>query len=352
MNNDEDDTDIIMEGVDFDDRMDEGNEDYTEDDDSMDEDYTEDDDSMDEDYTVYNLPNSINIKGIEFILTKYSGRVEDYDINRKDNEIVYPLRLEKYKPIEINEKNNRPIDIEVAIFFLQNVINKINNKNNSDIIKTVIREDIIHINLNKGTVNTHTYGISAQMDKIENFKTIFIPICISLDSSIGHFNVLVINSDIKTISLYEPLGIFGIGRNISGEHKEIFIKSLNYIRYKLLKKFKEYKWVTSYIEDYMTQEKSDIYQKEKYKLGDVYCVAWCLYLCLFKIFNMHLKDIPIFILLEESYLKLLFDNEDINIFIRRFVSLINESTDYYESNKRSYTLFYGFDNIVYFKKEV
>jgi hypothetical protein len=343
MSNEKDDTDIIMEGVDFNDVED-------------DELYIKDED-MGGYYTIYNLPYTLNIKGVDYILTKYSERLQDYDnINRKDNEIVYPLRLEKYKPIEINEKYNRPIDIEVAIFFLQNAINKINNKNNSDIIKTLLREDIIHINLNNGSVNMHRYGISAQMDKIDKidkidkFKTIFIPICISLGNSIGHFNVLVINSYIKTISLYEPLGIFGIGRNISVRDKQIFKKSLNYIKDEVLTKFKEYKWITSYIEEYMTQEKSYIYQIEKYKIGEVYCVAWCLYLCLFKIFNMHLKNLPIFILLEESYLKLLFDNEDVNIFIRRFVSLINESTDYYESNKRSdTTLFYDFDNIVYFK---
>lgn len=314
--------------------------------DIMDEDIT---DIMEEDYTIYNLPKTMKIKGSEFIISKYSGRVENYDINRSNDEIVFPLRLERYNPIKINEKNNKPIDIQAAIFFLQNVINKINNKYNYDVIKTLIREDIIYINLDNGTVNMHIYGIIKQMDKIGN-SIIFLPICITSGNSIGHFNILVINNNIKKITLYEPLGIFGLGREntLSNFHRERLMKSFNYIRYEVLKKYSEYEWITSYKEGYMTQQKSNIYQTKTYKVSEVYCVAWCLYLCLFRIFNIHLKtDLPAFVILEETYKELLFTDEDVNIFIRRFVSLIYESTDYYEQNKRDVTiLFYGFDNII------
>lgn len=316
--------------------------------DIMDEDITDITDIMEEDYTIYNVPKTMNIKGSNFTISKYSGRVEDYDINRSNNEIVFPLRLETYNPIKINEKNNKPIEIEAAIFFLHNVINKINNKYNKDVIKTLIREDIIHINLDKGTINMHTYGIIKQIDKIDK-SMIFLPIGITTGNSIGHFNILVINNNIKKITLYEPLGIFGLGREntLSNVHRERLMKSFNYIRYEVLKKYSEYEWRTSYKEGYMTQQKSNIYQIKTYKVSEVYCVAWCLYLCLFRIFNIHLKtDLPAFVILEETYKELLFTDEDVNIFIRRFVSLIYESTDYYEENKRDATFFYGFDNVI------
>jgi hypothetical protein len=311
----------------------------------MNNDIIDNNDAMKEDYNINNLPKRMNIKGVDFIITKYSGKVEDYDnINRKGNEIVLPLRLLSYDPIEINEKNNKPIDMQAAIFFLQNAINKINNKYEFDNIKTLIREDIIHINLQNDTLNMHPDGIIHDINRIDlDNSIIFIPICISLSNPVGHLNVLVINNMINKISLYEPMGIHGLLQTIPKIEKDKLVTSFNYIKF-LLNRYKDYTWTSSYIDRYMTQRRSDIYQTERYNIREIYCVAWCSYLCLFRIFNLHLQvDIPAFVILEEIYKELLFKNDDVNEFIRRFVSLINDSTDNYEGNNRTDTLFHGFE---------
>jgi hypothetical protein len=139
------------------------------------------------------------------------------------------------------------------------------------------------------------------------------------------------------------MGIHGLLKTVPEIEKKKLVTSFNYIKF-LLDNYKDYTWSSSYIDTYMTQRRSDIYQTETYNIREIYCVAWCSYLCLFRIFNLHLEvDIPAFVILEEIYKELLFDNDHVNEFIRRFVSLINDSTDNYEVNNRTDTLFHGFE---------
>jgi len=309
------------------------------------------------------IPSNISIEnngGSEnFSITKYMDKIENYNIDRENNEIVFPLRLYNYIP----DDTFNPIDLEAAIIFLSNMINKINRKQHGGpVIKSLKREDMIVVNLLTGDINMHDDGIkilqnlypqSKFHDDVQEMKTsnltVFVPLCIILENTYGHFNIIVINNNNKTVSLYEPYGIQGIGNieQLSELHRKRFRKTLNYIKSEILKDFSNYKWISSHNVNDGIQYRSDMYTRTTYKIPESYCVAWCLYLCLFRIYNMHLETkIPASIMLNKIYNSYFSDN-DLNLFIRRFSTMIRESTDNYESDIYSIgnSAFFGYKKV-------
>lgn len=308
------------------------------------------DDEIEVDVSIYDninlIPSEVTINngnGFEYFkITKYTDKLEKYDIKREINEIIFPLRLYSYEP----DNTFTAIDIEMAIIFLSNMINKINIKHNRPVIKSLRREDMILVDLVTGDIKMHNDGINILQNlypqvtfhDIDVMTTsdliVFVPICIILENTYGHFNILVINNKTKSVSLYEPYGIQGVGNidNLSEIHKNRFRKTLNYIKNEILKEFSEYKWISSHSENDGIQYRSDMYTRKKYNISENYCVAWCLYICLFRIYNIHLDTkIPSSIILNQIYNNF-FSDSDLNLFIRRFASMIKESTDNYQSD--------------------
>jgi hypothetical protein len=292
------------------------------------------------------IPSEVKInngKELEYFkITKYINKIDNYDIKKDKNEIVFPLRLYNF-PMD---NTFLGIDIEMAIIFLSNAINKINIKHNKPVIKSLRREDMILVDLVSGNIKRHRDGLYMTQNlypfigfrdpnemKTENL-TIFIPICIVLENTSGHFNILVINNNNKTITLYEPYGIQGVGNidKLSEIHRSRFRKTLKYIQTEVLKDFPNYKLIVSHNDYDGIQYRSDMYTRKVFNIPENFCVAWCLYVCLFRIFNMHLDtDIPASIILNQIYTNY-FSDSDLNIFIRHFVSMIREDTDNYQSD--------------------
>jgi len=306
----------------------------------------------------YFIPNDIGIvnssNNIEYFeIIKNKDKIDDYDIKKSDNELVLPLRLYEY---EADETFNT-ISLDMFIIFISNAtINKINIKFNRPIVKSLKREDMILIDLDDNNIKMHRDGLNIlqNLTIITKFNdinimrtsdlTVFIPICIIFDgkNNQGHFNILIINNNIKTISLYEPFG------NSGGlpKDKEIqFKKALKYIKENVLYEYTDYKFIGKFRNDGV-QYRNDTYTRKKYNIPDRYCVAWCAYICLFKLYNMHLKtELSFATILNYIYTNL--DDQQLNDFIRRFVSMIKESTDNYTSDVFStvYSEFIGYNMI-------
>ena len=304
----------------------------------------------------YFIPNDIGIvnssNDIEYFeIIKNKDKIDDYDIKKSANELVLPLKLYEYKP----DETFNAISLDMFIIFISNAINKINIKYNKPIVKSLKREDMILIDLDDNNIKMHREGLNIlqNLTIITKFNdinimrtsdlTVFIPICIIFDgkNNQGHFNVLIINNNIKTISLYEPFGGGGLPKD-----KEIqFKKALKYIKENVLYDYVDYKFIGEFRNDGV-QYRNDIYTRKKYNVPDRYCVAWCAYICLFKLYNMHLKTkLSFATILNFIYTNL--DDPQLNDFIRRFVSMIKKSTDNYTSDVFStvYSEFIGY-NIV------
>lgn len=307
------------------------------------------------------IPLDISIKNngnIEsFSITRYTGKIDDYNKERNGNDIIFPLRLYDYKI----DDTFTSIDIEAAIIFLSNMVNKINIKYGRPIIKNVRREDMILVDLLTGDIKMHNDGIKILQNinprsgfyDIEEMKvsklTVFIPLCIILENTSGHFNIIVINNNNMTVTLYEPYGIHGIGNieQLSELHRKRFRKTLNYIKSEILSDFSDYKWISSHSENDGIQYRSDMYTRKTYNISENYCVAWSLYVCMFRIYNMHLETkIPASIMLNEIY-NSYFSDSDLNLFIRRFATMIRESTDNYQSDIYSVenSAFFGYKKV-------
>lgn len=327
--------------------------------------YMDTDNEIEQDITINDninlIPSTIVIKNNgnfeNFSITKYTGKIENYNKEKKGNDIIFPLRLYDYKI----DDTFTSIDIEAAIIFLSNMVNKINIKYGRPIIKNVRREDMILVDLLTGDIKMHNDGLKILQNiypldyfhDVNEMKTseltVFIPICMILESTSGHFNILVINNINKTVSLYEPYGIQGIGSidRLSELHKNRFRKTLNYIKSDILKEFSNYKWISSHSENDGIQYRSDMYTRKTYNISENYCVAWCLYVCMFRIYNMHLETkIPVSIILNEIY-NSYFSDSDLNLFIRRFATMIRESTDNYQSDIYSVenSAFFGYKKV-------
>ena len=106
------------------------------------------------------IPSEVRIsngKSLEnFKITKYNGKIDNYDINRDKNEIIFPLRLYDF-PLD---NTFLGVDIEMGIIFLSNAINKINVKYGKPIIKSLRREDMILVDLVTGDIKRHRDGLN------------------------------------------------------------------------------------------------------------------------------------------------------------------------------------------------
>jgi|694.fasta_scaffold38793_3 hypothetical protein len=310
------------------------------------------------------LPKSIEITNINldkkeyFYTSLYDGKIDNYDVIRGDNEIVYPTRLNKYPPDPYNNSN---INLEMCIIFLSNAINKINIKHKTPIIKCLRREDMVLFDLFTGDIITHKDGfrifqsinqftIFHNVDvKTTSQLTIFVPIPIILDNTSGHLNILVIDNNNKTIILYEPLGKQGV-TNINKLSKEIrnrFKKIIKFIESDIKKVYPDYKFIKTHDDYDGIQTRSDAHSRKVYNVSERHCIAWCTYLCLFRIFNIHLKtEIPTSFILNSIYNEK-FSDEYLNLFIRKFVRMIKEDTDNYQMDTFSASKygseFYGYE---------
>lgn len=310
------------------------------------------------------LPKNIKIKYFkkleEFDIIEYNKKIDIYDIKMKSDEIVFPTRLKNYIADEIN---NPSINLEMAIIYLSNAINKINKKYKYPIIKCLRREDMILFDLTTGNIKKHreSFNILQSIRPRITFNemnidttskmTIFIPIPIILDNTFGHLNILVINNNNKTITLYEPLGIQGIGsiNNLSKLHQDRFRKTLKFIEIEIKKDFPDYKFIKTHNDYDGIQTRSDEYSRKVYNISEKHCVAWCIYLCLFRIFNMHLDtEIPASFILNSIYNEK-FSDDYLNLFIRKFVAMVRADTDNYQSDMfstvESGPEFFGYDII-------
>ena len=312
------------------------------------------------------LPKNIKINEKEFVIIENNKKIDYYDIKKKGNEIVFPMRLKNYIPDEIN---NPSMNLEMAIIFLSNAINKINIKYNYPIIKCLRREDMILFDLTTGNIKKHRDSFSILQSKhprvifnemniyTTSKMSIFIPIPIILDNTFGHLNILVINNNNKTITLYEPLGKQGIGSidNLSKLHQDRFRKTLKFIEIEIKNDFKDYKFIKTNNDYDGVQTRSDLYSRNVYNISEKHCIAWCIYICLFRIFNMHLDtEIPASFILNSIYNKN-FSDEYLNIFIRKFVAMIRSDTDNYQHDIFStveagseffgYEIFQNIDNL-------
>jgi hypothetical protein len=304
----------------------------------------------------YFIPNDIGVvnssNDIEYFeIIKNKDKIDDYDIKKSGNELVLPLKLYEYKP----DETFNAISLDMFIIFISNAINKINIKYNKPIVKSLKREDMILIDLDDNNIKMHRDGLNIlqNLTIITKFNdinimrtsdlTVFIPICIIFDgkNNQGHFNILIINNNIKTISLYEPFG----GGSLPKDKEIQFKKALKYIKENVLYEYVDYKFIGEFRNDGV-QYRNDIYTRKKYNVPDRYCVAWCAYICLFKLYNMHLKTkLSFATILNYIYTNL--DDQQLNDFIRRFVSMIKESTDNYTSDVFStvYSEFIGYNII-------
>jgi len=314
-------------------------------------------------YTNY-LPNKIQVihldKKENFDIIKYEEKIDNYDIKRKENEIVFPIRLCDYNP---DPYDNPSMNLDTAIIFLSNAINKINIKHKSPIIKCLRREDMVLFDLSTGDIRTHKDGFHIFQSirqpigfhdtdiKTTSKLAIFVPIPIIFDNTTGHLNILVINNFNKTITLYEPLGRQGVGsiNRLSPIHRVRFRKIIKFIESEIKKVYPDYKFIKTHNDYDGIQTRSDMYSRKVYNVSEKHCIAWCIYLCLFRIYNIHLNtEIPVSFILNSIYNENFSDNY-LNIFIRKFVSMIREDTDNYQSDTfstvKSGSEFFGYDII-------
>jgi len=270
-------------------------------------------------------------KETKYLIKKYFGKIEDFDINnniKEVKELVLPLPFINNKM----ESTFDPMKIEMALIYLSNQINKINKKYKARVVKPLKREDCIYINLMNGDIRVHKDGIrlfdfNVDIDNKYKDSLIFIPLGF-LFEEIGHLNVIVINNKLKKITIYEPYG------DLSLKNEEKITNSLSWLKSELAKKFKNYSFVFTYEFQTGVQKRSMKCANEMYNQTENYCVAWCLYICLFSLYNIKLEtDLTYSFLLDCIYTNYYLDNCNLLKFISKFTDYIKEKTDNYTSDE-------------------